>query len=111
MCCIIQIFFSSRSLGLFHYVTDMICGGKSSNNITVNARLTRHDEITYIPVDDGQKTRDAAMGRASFQEILETAPDSAHVYFCGSPFIQSMIQTICTKRCLTYHKGHSFHSK
>lgn len=75
----------------------------------MNAHLTSHDNIVYEPIE--HKARDARIGRASFEQILQKSPSDTHVYFCGSPIIQTKVAEICQQRNLVLHRGHSFHSK
>ena len=106
----VTIYFSTRSIGMFQWFTDITCH-REYDNLYVNAHLTSNDNITYHrkpSTIQKQKSRDSKIGRMNMEQILDTASCDTHIYYCGSPSIQNIVRKLCQDRNLMYHAGHSF---
>lgn len=107
----VTCYFSTQSLSLFQFITDLVCTS-SLENWSVNAHLTSNDDLELEEIPAGRRTSDrsAAIGRLSFLEVLREAPPNAHVYFCGSEALQWKVE-VAAKECgLQFHPGHKFSS-
>jgi len=119
----VDVFFSTNSMGLFQFFTDLTCSG-AKDNWNVNAHLTRHDdEIEYL--DDKQQGGDVELkdngassaqigmhiGRLSFKQVITNAALDSEVYFCGSPTLQWQCKVLCAERNISFHEGHTFSTR
>ena len=100
-------FFSTESLALFQFVTDLLCS-VVIENFSFSAHLTRHDDtLEFDAADDSQNRTKAkaSLGRLSLEEVIQEAPSNAEVYFSGSPMVQWKIELLCAAKKLRYHPG------
>jgi hypothetical protein len=103
----VQVYFSTSSLGLFQFVTDLLCK-TALKNLTVTAHLTSNDALLDIAMDDEQAHADAdvstkhsvKLGRMSLQQTIKSAVADSEVFFCGAPSIQWEIELLCGKEYL-----------
>merc|ERR1711916_315277 len=118
----VQVYYSTDSLELFQFVTDLLCS-KAIPFWNVSAHLTKNKDLGIE--DNGEETemketksskrateRDAsnkvALGRLSLEECILSAPRDSEVFFCGSPAIQWKIELLCAAQGLPYHPGSRF---
>ena len=64
------IYFSTRSIGMFQWFTDITCR-RNHKNLYVGAHLTSNDKVKYQP--KGQKSRESTIGRMDIEGILDSA--------------------------------------
>jgi hypothetical protein len=110
----VTMYFSTNSIGLFQFVTDLTCA-KAIHNWSVNAHLTQSEDFEKdFEMDErGEEarpssTRDMKFGRLSFLEVLKDAPRDSKVFFCGAPALQWKVQVAAATYGLQYFPGHRF---
>ena len=99
----VKIFYTSRSLPLFQFVTDMLCE-ESVHNLEVSAALTAPG-YEYSP---SHPTRDMQIGRMHVSDMLSDADSKTQVFFCGSYSLQKELTTLCNKYSLKLKHSHAF---
>ena len=123
----VDIHFSCRSIKLFQWITDLICGPhiKKQDNLYINAHLTSHDNINGYKYSDDTNGNDnhnhdgkdnkksiksghAKIGRASFETVLRNSIVNTKVFFCGNPIIQNQLIKLCDELHFKLYKSHSF---
>eukprot|EP01083_Nonionella_stella_P067134 177316_1 len=106
----VYIYFSTRSMAMFQWFTDITCK-KSVHNLSVNAHLTSAPNVNIKKkkLTKQKSLRDSKIGRLDMEEIFEQSADSTQVYYCGSPSVQNLVHSLCRKHKLTFHAGHSFY--
>ena len=106
----VDIHFSCRSIKLFQWITDLICGPtiKKQNNLYINAHLTSHKNINGYNEENDNKARHGKIGRASFESVLRNSIVNTKVFFCGAPIIQKKLEKICQELHFKLYKSHSF---
>jgi hypothetical protein len=112
----INVYFSTNSVGLFQFFTDLTCTSTIDPLLSVNAHLTRHDDIFEYDEDnyagqisDAQEdNRNMAIGRLSFDQVLSKAPLDSIAYFCGSPTLQWQCEKVCARKGMIFREGHTF---
>ena len=110
----VSVYFSTQSIGLFQFVTDLLCC-KKIHNLHVSAHLTQSSDYTMELSDKGSydnhsSVREMSLGRLSFLEVLAGAPSDAKVFFCGAPALQWLVQIAARTHNLDYFPGHRFSS-
>ena len=116
----VQIYYSTNSLELFQFVTDLLCS-RQIPMFSVSAHLTKNEDLELDdgegaemdPIKPGSRssesfTSKAKLGRLSLEECIAAAPEGSEVFFCGSPAIQWKIELLCAARNLPYHPGSRF---
>ena len=111
----VQVYFSTSSIGLFQFVTDLTCS-KAIENWTVNAHLINNDDFEAdFEADENEgngdphaSTRDMKLGHLSFMEVLRGSPRDTEVFFCGAPALQWKVEVAAAVYGLKYHPGHRF---
>jgi len=112
----VAVYYSTNSVGLFQFVTDLLCA-KSIPNWTVNAHLTGSEdydadfEANPQSRDSHASAREMKLGRLSFNDVLGEAPKDALVFFCGAAALQWKVQLACAHFGLHYFPGHRFSSE
>jgi len=106
----VQVYFSTNSISLLQFVTDLLCS-QPVDNFAVSAHLTRHDNDLEV-MDDAEDIRTSKrgvnLGRLSLSEVIQQSPANAEVYFCGSPMVQWELELICTRHNRAFHPGSRF---
>lgn len=115
----VTVYFSTNSLGLFQFFTDLTCA-KAIHNYSVNAHLTSANDyekdFEAETLDDQEAAgshsseRDMKLGRLSFMDVLKNAPRNSEVFFCGAPALQWKVEVACATYNLLYHPGHRYTS-
>lgn len=110
----VTVYFSTNSIGLFQFVTDLVCA-RSIPNYSVNAHLTSAKDFDCdFEAQEVQQSAEAGaehemkLGRLSFMEVLSNASKDADVYFCGSPGLQWKVEKAAAMYGLKFHPGHRF---
>eukprot|EP01084_Bolivina_argentea_P168047 291519_1 len=103
--------FSTRSLAMFQWFTDITCH-EYVPNLSVNAHLTSHDNVRHKEKElktEAQRSRSSAIGRLDIEQIFERSESNANVFYCGSPIVQNVVHNLCKKYKFTFHQGQSFY--
>eukprot|EP01083_Nonionella_stella_P053575 141682_1 len=106
----IYFYFSTRSIPMFQWFTDITCHERI-NNLFVNAHITSHDNIiqTKPPPEKETRSRDSKIGRLNVEQILNMSAPDTEVFYCGCPEVSNIVLELCKKYKLYYHAGHSFY--
>eukprot|EP01060_Flectonema_neradi_P040763 TRINITY_DN940_c1_g2_i1.p1 TRINITY_DN940_c1_g2~~TRINITY_DN940_c1_g2_i1.p1 ORF type:complete len:629 (+),score=72.09 TRINITY_DN940_c1_g2_i1:74-1888(+) len=99
----VKIFYTSRSLALFQFVTDLLCE-ESIHNLEISSALTAPG-FEYSP---SHPTRDMQIGRMNVSDMIRNADPSTRVFFCGTGSLQKELTSLCSKHSLNLCHSHSF---
>ena len=107
----VVIYFSTRSIGMFQWFTDITCR-RDHKNLFIDAHLTSNN-VKYQQKEG--KSRESNIGRMNMEAVLDRATNDTQIFYCGSPSIQNMVSKLCEARnlevfsCLYYCLLHSEH--
>ena len=115
----VQMVYTSRSIGLFQYVTDRLY--KAPECVTIRSAITMpglyyNDESTDFKSPEATRalrrrsSRTLQTRRLDIEEILEQSPSHTEVFFCGSPELSLIVSDACRKHKLKLHDSHEFAS-
>lgn len=110
----VDIHFSCRSIRLFQWITDIMCGPRieKQRNLFINAHLTSHDAMVSgyddSELNEEQRKRSAVIGRASFETVLRKCLVDTKVFFCGAPQIQKQLEKLCKELHFKLYSSHCF---